>query len=250
MEGPVAAAHDRGTAPEHAGAPNPPSDGVPTDASIDGIALGPLEPTRTWVDERSWVDVVPGWVDDADQLFDLVVERVTIRQTRVYRYDHWVDEPHMGGSFGLGTAPHRVLVDAQRQMQHHYGVRFGGGAGVVLYRDGRDGMAFHRDRDLGWLDDTVVALLVLGDRRPFHLRPRANRYAHEADHKGATHTFDVGRGDLLVLGGAIQVGWEHSVPQVRGSTVGPRLSVQWRWTSRRGRQERGGSYSAPRHYSR
>ena len=37
------------------------------------------------------------------------------------------------------------------------------------------------------LDDTVVALLVLGDRRPFLLRPRANRYAHEAPAKGATH---------------------------------------------------------------
>jgi alkylated DNA repair dioxygenase AlkB len=213
------------------------------------IVLGPLEAHRTWVDDRSWVDVVPGWVRGADALFGLVVERVPIVQTRVYRYDHWVDEPHMGGSFRPATAPHEVLVEAQRRVQHHYGVRFGG-AGVVLYRDGNDGMAFHRDRDMRWLDDTVVALLVLGDRRPFHLRPRANRYAHDAALEGATHAFDVGRGDLLVLGGALQVGWEHSVPQRRGSPVGPRLSVQWRWTSRRGRQERGGSYSAPRHYSR
>jgi alkylated DNA repair dioxygenase AlkB len=223
--------------------------GAHPDGAQAAIALGALEPVRTWVDERSWVDVTPGWVIGADPLFELIVDRVPIVQTRVYRYDHWVDEPHAGGSFTPTTAPHEVLVEAQRRLQHHYDVRFGG-AGVVLYRDGRDGMAFHRDRDMGWLEDTVVALLVLGDRRPFHLRPRANRYAHDAAHKGATHSFDVGHGDLLVLGGAIQAGWEHSVPQQRGSNVGPRLSVQWRWTSRRGRQERGGSYSAPRHYSR
>jgi len=220
----------------------------PSGPSVVEPSLGAYEPQRTWVDERSWVDLVPGWVSGADPLLELVVERLPIAQTRIYRYDHWVDEPHAGGSFTPATAPHPVLVEAQRRLQHRYGVRFGG-AGVVLYRDGRDGMAFHRDRDMRWLDDTVVALLVLGDRRPFDLRPRINRYAHEADHKGATHRFELGRGDLLVLGGAIQSGWEHSVPQVR-APVGPRLSVQWRWTSRRGRQERGGSYGAPRHYSR
>jgi len=117
----------------------------------------------------------------------------------------------------------------------------------VLYRDGRDGMAFHRDRDLRWLDDTVVALLVLGDRRPFRLRPRANRYAHELDHKGATHDVAPGHGDLVVMGGACQVGWEHSVPQVP-EPVGGRLSVQWRWTSRTGRPVEGASFSAPRTY--
>jgi alkylated DNA repair dioxygenase AlkB len=241
---------DPASSPTPRAAPTP--EAAPTLAAAAGraeIALGALAAQRTWVDEASWVDVVPGWVRGADALFDLVVERVPIAQTRVYRYDHWVDEPHAGGSFGPASAPHEVLVEAQRRMQHHYGVRFGG-AGVVLYRDGRDGMAFHRDRDMRWLDDTVVALLVLGDRRPFHLRPRADRYAHEAAHKGASHAFDAGRGDLLVLGGAIQVGWEHSVPQQRGSAVGPRLSVQWRWTSKRGRQERGGSYRKPLHYGR
>jgi hypothetical protein len=32
--------------------------------------------------------------------------------------------------------------------------------------------------------------------------------------------------------------------------VGARMSVQWRWTSKLGRMERGGSYRAPRHYGR
>jgi len=51
------------------------------------------------------------------------------------------------------------------------------------------------------------------------------------------------------MGGACQVGWEHGVPQVPGLRAG-RMSLQWRWTSRTGRQEVGGSYRAPRHFSR
>ena len=173
---------------------------------------------------------------------------VPFRQGRIYRYDHWVDEPRLGSSFTPATAPHPVLLDAHRTLQHRYDVRFDGAA-LALYRDGRDMVAFHRDRDMRWLDDTVIALLVLGERRPFLIRPRSNRYAHEAADKGATHRLMPGHGDLLVMGGGCQAGWEHSVPQVPGA-VGGRISVQWRWTSKLGRMERGGSYRAPRHYGR
>ncbi len=141
-----------------------------------------------------------------------------------------------------------MLLDAHRQVQHRYRVRFDGAA-LAWYRDGRDMVAFHRDRDMRWLDDTVIALLVLGDRRPFAIRPRSNRYRHEDPDKGATHRFLPGGGDLLVMGGGCQAGWEHSVPPVPGA-VGGRISVQWRWTSGTGRMERGGSYRSPRFYGR
>lgn len=216
------------------------------------VALAPdVEVERTWLDERSWVDLWPRWLDGADALFEVLAATVPFRQGRVFRYDHWVDEPRLGSWFTPATAPHPALVAAHRAIQHHYGVRFDGAA-LALYRDGSDGVAFHRDRDMRWLEDTVIALLVLGERRPFTIRPRSNRYdhtAHDAGAKGATHRLLPGHGDLLVMGGATQAGWEHSVPQVRG-VVGGRMSVQWRWTSRGGRQEQGGSHRDPRHYGR
>jgi hypothetical protein len=49
------------------------------------------------------------------------------------------------------------------------------------------------------------------------------------------------------MGGATQVGWEHSVPKLTRRVEG-RISVQWRWTSRRGRPFQGASFRAPRHY--
>jgi alkylated DNA repair dioxygenase AlkB len=222
----------------------------------DKATAGTVEPSiradaafeRTWLDERSWVDVARGWVDGQGALLEVLERDLTWQQGRVYRYDHWVDEPHLGAGFRLDAAPHPVLHDAHRALQHHYGKRFMAPT-LVMYRDGRDSMAFHRDRDLRWLDDTLIALLVLGERRPFHIRPRANRYAHEMAAKGATHDVAPGRGDLLVMGGATQAGWEHSVPKVPAHR-GVRVSVQWRWTAKTGRPVEGASYSAPRHYSR
>lgn len=213
------------------------------------VAVAPgTEVERLWLDDRSWVDVGHGWVEGADDLYTSLHERVAFAPTRVYRYDHWVDEPRLGAWFTPSTAPHPVLVDVQRGLQHRYRVRFDGAA-LALYRDGSDLVAFHRDRDLRHLEDTVIALLVLGEPRPFRLRPKANRHAHEDPLDGAVHELRPGHGDLVVMGGACQAGWEHSVPAVPGHRDG-RISVQWRWTSHTGRPERGASYRAPRHYGR
>jgi alkylated DNA repair dioxygenase AlkB len=142
-----------------------------------------------------------------------------------------------------------VLLDATRALRARYGVPFDSFA-LGYYRDGADSQAFHRDRDLRYCEDTLVALLTLGARRPWLLRPRARRDKWTAEAQGATHDLEPEGGDLMVLGGRAQADWEHSVPKVRGAAPGTlgRISVQWRWTSRRGRPEVGASYRAPRHF--
>ena len=202
---------------------------------------------RIALDEHSWVDVERGWRPDADALYAELAELPVWQQTRVFRYEQWKDEPRLTTWFRPDSAP-SALLEAHRRLQHQYKVFFDGFS-LNWYRDGRDGQAFHRDRDMKWLDETVIALVTLGARRPWLLRPRANRYAHDLPNKGATIDLSPSSGDLLVLGGATPVGWEHSVPQVRAPVDG-RMSVQWRWTSKRGKQELGGSYSKPRTYSR
>lgn len=221
-----------------------------TDGGIGSGARLRADPAyeRTWLDRRSWVDVVRGFVTEPDDLVAALTGRLRWSEGRLFRYDHWVDVPRLGAGYPLDRPPHPVLHDAHRTLQHRYGVRLAAPS-VALYRNERDGVAFHRDRDMRWLDDTRIALLVVGERRPFLIRPRANRYAHELDAHGAMLDLAPGQGDLLVMGGGCQAGWEHSVPKVT-HRVGPRLSVQWRWTSRTGRQERGGSFGAPLHYSR
>ena len=54
-------------------------------------------------------------------------------------------------------------------------------------------------------------------------------------------------GDLLVMGGRFQADWRHGVPKV-ARPVGPRISVTWRWSSGKGRADRGVSFRAPRRF--
>jgi alkylated DNA repair dioxygenase AlkB len=202
---------------------------------------------RLWLDETAWVDIARGWLPDADAVYAEVLERSQWQQGKLWRYERWVDEPRLG-AWGPSAHAHPALVDAGRRLEQQYKVRFGGFT-LAYYRNGADGQAFHRDRDMKWCENTVIAIVTLGATRPWLLRPRANRYAHHLDHHGATHDLAPACGDLIVMGGTCQVGWEHSVQKFR-APVGGRISAQWRWTSRTGRQEATAGYRAPLHFSR
>ena len=204
------------------------------------------EVERLWLDETSWVDVARGWLPDADAIYAELVEQVAWQQGRLWRYEKWVAEPRMS-AWGPAAA-HPALERAERVLAKQYGVRFNGYA-LAYYRHGADGQAFHRDRDMKWCENTVIAILTLGAKRPWLLRPRANRNAHHLDRHGATHDLAPASGDLLVMGGACQIGWEHSVEKLRTPVAG-RISAQWRWTSRTGRQEMTAGYRAPLRFSR
>jgi alkylated DNA repair dioxygenase AlkB len=207
-----------------------------------------IEVERIQLDATSWVDVARGWVPDADGLFAGLMQDVAWRTSKLFRYDHWVEERRLGAMWRPGTPlPHPALADVHRALQRQYAVQFSG-FGLLQYRDGNDGQAFHRDTDMRWLDNTVIAIVSLGAKRPWLLRPKANRYDH-GEGRGATHDVSPGPGDLLVMGGRCQADWEHSVPYLRGRSVGTRISLQWRYAYRTGRPFVGGSYRAPLTYS-
>ena len=210
--------------------------------AVDGFERIPL-------DDTSWVDVARGWLpaEQADELFEALRTDVGWQTSRLFRYDHWVEERRLGAAWRTGTPlPHPALAGVHKALQERYHVRFGGFS-LIQYRDGNDGQAFHRDTDMRWLDDTVIAIVSLGARRPWYLRPRTNRY-DDSPGKGATHDLAPGPGDLIVMGGRCQADWEHSVPYLTHQVVGTRISLQWRHARRTGRPFVGASYRAPLHF--
>lgn len=233
------------------------ADAAPARPAVDGQAAA--RPTvdhevafeRVWLDGGSWVDVARGWVTGADRLYADVRDGLTWRQGTMWRYEKYVTEPRLSAWIGRGRpVPFPALAEAYRTLRRRYGVEFDG-FGLAWYRDGNDAVAFHRDREMRWLDDTVIAILTLGARRPWLVKsrhlPRTARILND-DRGDATDFAPVG-GDLLVLGGRAQADWLHAVPRVPTATAG-RISIQWRWTSRRGRPETTPRYSAPRAFTR
>ena len=191
----------------------------------DEPVLGPLGGSvrRTMLARGAWVDLRPGWLTGAGAVFGRLLQEVPWRAEKRHMYDKVVAVPRLLCFYGEDAPlPHPVLTAARQALDAHYGPELGEPfrtAGLCLYRDGRDSVAWHGDTiGRGKTEDTVVAIVSLGTPRPLMLRPRGG---------GTSLRFEVGHGDLLVMGGSCQRTWEHAVPKT-SQPVGPRISVQFR----------------------
>ena len=178
---------------------------------------------RTTLARGAWVELCPGWLAGSGAVFARLVETLPWRAEKRHMYDRVVDVPRLLCFYGEDEPlPDPALTAARQELNAHYGSELGEPfltAGLCLYRDGRDSVAWHGDRyGRGQTEDTMVAILSLGAPRAFSLRPRGG---------GKSLRYEVGHGDPLVMGGSCQRTWEHSVPKT-AKAVGPRISVQFR----------------------
>ena len=185
--------------------------------------LGPLAVTRHHLSRGAWVDHLPGWVEGSDEVLEVLLGDIGWRADRRQMYEREVAVPRLlrwyGGDEQL---PHPLLTSARDALNAHYGPELGEpfvSAGMCLYRDGRDSVAWHGDRlGRGRSADTMVAIVSFGSPRPLLLRPVGG---------GEGLRFPLGHGDLVVMGGSCQRTWEHCIPKT-AKPVGPRVSVQFR----------------------
>jgi alkylated DNA repair dioxygenase AlkB len=203
---------------------------------------------RVRLDDASWVDLVGGFVRHPDVELRTIRESSPWEQTEVLRYDRYVPERRLSAALRSGGSP--LLRQAELHLTAAYRVPWTGVA-AILYRDGDDFQGFHGDRELRWLDDTLIAIVVLGVRRPFVLRPRRPGPQMRDGVAAGAGPDDIvltpGAGDLLVMGGACQRDWLHTVPHA--DTAEERISLTWRWTSRRGRPDTNPTYYEGRAFS-
>ena len=175
--------------------------------------------SRVELDATSWVDHAPAWVSASDQLFAELLAGTDWGQRSRHMYGRVVEEPRLTSwwraSSGRPLEP-PVLERMRRLLSQRYAVELDS-MGLNLYRHGGDSVAWHGDRIAKEIAEPVVAIVSVGEPRKFLLRPRE---------RGRALTFLLGRGDLLVTGGACQRRWQHSVPKV--ASAGPRISVTFR----------------------
>ncbi|MYW64810.1 alpha-ketoglutarate-dependent dioxygenase AlkB [Streptomyces sp. SID8379] len=189
------------------------------------IGLGPLTGVRrTVLGDGAWIDVLPGWLRGADELYERLAGSVPWQAERRQMYERVVDVPRLLKFYGAGQElPHPVLGAARDALSAHYSGELGEPfttAGLCFYRDGRDSVAWHGDRiGRGAREDTMVAIVSVGAPRDLVLRLLGGG--------GPSVRRALGHGDLIVMGGSCQRTWEHAIPKSTRA-AGPRISVQFR----------------------
>ena len=175
---------------------------------------------RLELDGRSWIDAAARWLLGGDELLEQLA--AGLRWTRAERpmYGQMVEEPRLGAHLRPRSAGVPAVID---EMAAALGGRYRAGFNSVwvnYYRGGQDSVAWHSDRIGIDPADAVVAIVSLGGPRRFLLRPAGG---------GRSRALTLASGDLLVMGGACQQNWEHSVPKVAAAP--PRMSVTFRCTA-------------------
>jgi len=87
-----------------------------------------------------------------------------------------------------------------------------------LYHDGNEGMAWHSDDEKSLGKDSAIASLSFGAERKFSLKHRVSK---------ETHSVLLENGSLLMMKGATQSNWLHSLPKCK-RILEPRVNLTFR----------------------
>ena len=198
------------------------------------LEVGPL--THTDLGSGAWIDHATGWLPGADAWFDELHDTLAWKHATRPMYENIVAVPRLiwsrsaddarpgspadrvdaGGACRstMAAIDRRLDLLADRFTEHYD--RPLRRIQANLYRDGRDSVAWHRDK-VADRHDSMVAIVSLGAARTFAIRPHGG---------GEAQRFELGWGDLIVMGGSMQQHWEHAVPKAAGASA--RISVMFR----------------------
>jgi alkylated DNA repair dioxygenase AlkB len=170
--------------------------------------------TRHDLDAESWLDYAPGWLSGDATLYATLTEAAEWQQPEVRMYEKMVRTPRLVAQ--VEPATHPVLGEMIEMLSDRYRIRMDR-VSAGWYRTGADSVAWHGDRIARELPHSIVATISLGGPRRFLIRPKGG---------GESTAFDLGGGDLVVMGGACQRLWEHTIPKV--ASAPPRIALMFR----------------------
>jgi alkylated DNA repair dioxygenase AlkB len=172
---------------------------------------------RSELADGAWVDHAPGWIRGHDVLFEQLEAQLAWRTEKRRMYDQIVTTPRLLASVPATDVCGGIIERMRLALSDRYGEAFVRTT-AALYRDGNDSVAWHGDTVARDLEQAIVATLSLGQPRKFLLRPTAG---------GSSMSYQLGRGDLVVMGGTCQRTWRHSIPKI-AHAAGPRIAVMFR----------------------
>ncbi len=163
---------------------------------------------------RSWCATVR-WTQPRIRIFGRQVDSPRLAawygdRESVYRYSGLVNQP-------MPWIPE--LLEIRHYVQRYVKRSFDG---VLLnyYRTGQDCMGWHSDDEKELGENPVIASVSLGAPRRFLLR-------HRRCSDLPVHEVNLEHGSLLLMQGATQKNWQHSVPKMRNQDS-PRLNLTFR----------------------
>lgn len=111
-----------------------------------------------------------------------------------------------------------VLVEIRSRLENDIDFPFNSVL-LNLYRDGKDEIRWHSDKEDQLGEEPVIACVNFGATRSFRFKKKET---------GEDKVFPVANGDLLLMGPQCQKKWLHAILKEKEVTS-PRISLTFRW---------------------
>lgn len=168
---------------------------------------------------------------ESDFYMKQLLQEYQYKQLLIHIYDKDVLQPRLTafcGESGVGLEYSEETLKVQpwstnlqvlrERVEKVAGVKFTH-ALLNLYRDGKDSVSWHRDKERNWGAEPVIASLSMGAARTFQFR--------NYEEKSVTRSVELTPGSLLIMKGATQRCWEHQIAKT-SKRIGPRLNITFR----------------------
>ena len=154
----------------------------------------------------------------ADQWLATLRALVSWRSLRRPMYERVVDVPRLVASVALRDPGRPACIDAALALVQAVAPAPYTHVGLNLYRDGRDSVAPHGDRQAELVPGWPIAIVSLGAPRDMLVRAHAG---------GSARRVTLEPGSVLVMSHASQRTHEHGIPK-SARAAGPRISLAFR----------------------
>ncbi|MGI9319585.1 MAG: alpha-ketoglutarate-dependent dioxygenase AlkB family protein [bacterium] len=171
-------------------------------------------------------------VQEAGSLYDNLIGNVAWHQPEISIFGRKVKSPRLSAWYGDPGTVYRYSgtvnqplpwLDSLRSLKRSLEAYTGSTFNSVLinqYRDGNDAMGWHADDEPELGTEPIIASISLGSARRFLMKHRTNK-------KQDTIKLDLNHGSLLIMSGATQKNWKHSISRTRAE-VEARINLTFR----------------------
>jgi len=165
--------------------------------------------------------------EESDRYYHLLLEQTPWHEYQMPMYDKTVTAPRMISWYEdkTGQADQNLpdwtpeLVAIRKRVELEIGEKFNAVL-LNLYRDGKDGVAWHSDKEGKIGRNPSIASVTFGETRMFRLR-------HKTRNDIPLVEIPLHHGSLLLMSGTTNTFWEHQVPKTNKMVL-PRINLTFR----------------------
>ena len=170
--------------------------------------------------------------DESDHYYNTLREQTQWREYEMEIYDKTVTAPRMISWYedkeNQGADPNgpdwtpELLTIRERvetETQHHFNSVL-----LNLYRDGKDGVAWHSDREHNSGKNPTIASVTFGETRMFRLRHKFRKDLPQVE-------IPLHHGSFLLMAGTTNSFWQHQIPKTARDVL-PRINLTYRSVNR------------------